>query len=102
MASGIISWRSQAQKTIALSSTEAEYMALSDASRQAIWYDNLLEEISYDLKPISLTEDNQGSIFMASNTVQEIQSKHIDIRYHYVQECIEQCKIEVSFIEGVL
>jgi len=80
-----------------LSSTEAEYMALSDTSGQAVLYNN---KIGYNLKPIPLVGDNQGSIFMASNTIQEIQSKHINIRYHYIRECVEQQEIEVLFIEG--
>jgi transposase InsO family protein len=64
MAGGLISWTSRAQKTIALSSTEAEYMALSDCSRQVVWMHTLLGELGYHLKPIPICGDNQGSIFM--------------------------------------
>ena len=100
LANGIISWRSRAQKTVALSSTETEYMVLSDGSQQAAWLYNVLNELGYNLGPIPLAGDNQGSIFMSSNAVQEIRSKHINICYHYVRECIERKKIEVFFIEG--
>jgi hypothetical protein len=100
LAGGPISWTSRAQKTIALSSTEAEYMALSDCSRQVVWVHTLLGELGYSLKPIPICGDNQGSIFIASNPVTEKRSKHIDIRYHYVREVIRRKIVEVYFIEG--
>ena len=100
MAGGLISWTSRAQKTIALSSTEAEYMALSDSSRQVVWMHTLLGELGYHMKPIPICGDNQGSIFIASNPVTEKRSKHIDIRYHYIREVIARKLAEVYFIEG--
>ena len=100
LANGIISWQSKAQKTIALSSTEAEYMALSDCSRQAIWISTLLREIGLPIKYIPIAGDNQGSIFIASNPVQERRTKHIDIRYHYIRQTIQDGKIKVFFIDG--
>ena len=100
LAGGAISWTSRAQKTIALSSTEAEYMALSDCSRQVVWMHTLLGELGYHLHPIPICGDNQGSIFIASNPVTEKRSKHIDIRYHYIREVIERKLAEVFFIDG--
>jgi hypothetical protein len=100
MAKGLISWTSKAQKTIALSSTEAEYMALSDCSRQVVWMHTLLGELGYHLKAIPICGDNQGSIFIASNPVTEKWSKHIDIRYHYIREVIARGFAKVYFIEG--
>ena len=100
LAGAPISWTSHAQKTIALSSTEAEYMALSDCSRQVVWVHTLLGELGYTLKPIPICGDNQGSIFIASNPVTEKRLKHIDIRYHYICEVIRQKIVEVYFIEG--
>jgi len=100
LAKGIISWRSRAQKTVVLSSTETEYMALSDGSQQAAWLQNVLKELEYNLRPILLAGDNQGSIFMSCNLVQEICSKHIDIRYHHIRDCIDKGKVEVFFTEG--
>ena len=96
LAKGIISQRSRAQKTVALSSTEAEYMALSDGSQQATLFQ---KELGYNLGPILLARDNQGSIFMSCNLVQEIFSKHIDICYHYIRDCINEGKVKVFFIE---
>jgi hypothetical protein len=100
MAKGLISWTSRAQKTIAMSSTEAEYMALSDCSRQVVWMHTLLGELDYHLAPIPICGDNQGSLFIASNPVTEKRSKHIDIRFHYIREVIARKLADVYFIEG--
>ena len=80
-------------------STEAEYMALSDTAWQIMWIKSLLGELGYDLKHIPVNADNQGLIFIGSNPIQERRTKHIDIRYHYIRECIENEDISV-FIEG--
>src|SRR5260370_6244361 len=100
LANGVFSWNSRVQKTVALSSTEAEYMSLSDTSRQLVWIRSLFEECGYKLKPLPLCGDNQGSIFMASNSVQEKRIKHIDIRYHYVREVVKNKQVELFFIDG--
>ena len=100
LADGIFSWNSRAQRTVALSSTEAEYMSLSDTSRQLVWIKALLTELDIHMGPIPLCGDNQGSIFMASNPVQERRIKHIDIRYHYIRGVVQQRKVELFFING--
>ena len=53
------------------------------------------------IKTVPIAGDNQGSIFMSSNPVQERRSKHIDICYHYVRECIEEKKVAIFFIDEV-
>jgi hypothetical protein len=100
LAGAIFAWNSRAQKTVALSSTEAEYMSLSDTSRQLIWVKSLMTELGIELAPIPLFGDNQGSIFLASNPVQEKRIKHIDLRYHFIRDVIKNKQVELFFIEG--
>jgi hypothetical protein len=101
LADGLVTWTSRAQKTVALSSTEAEYMSISDCSRQIAWVCNLLSEIGYPMTtPTPLYGDNQGSIFIASNPVTERRSKHIDIRFHYIRQEIERKHLQVFFVDG--
>ena len=100
LASGSVCWQSRLQKTVALSSTEAKYMALSDTSQQIAWIQSLFNELGYQLRQIPVCTDNQGSIFIRSNLVQERRTKHIDICYHYIHECIEEGKVSVFFIPG--
>ena len=75
-------------------------MALSDCSCQVVWMHTLLGELGYDLKPIPICRDNQGSIVISSNPVTEKRSKHINIRYHYIREVIARKLAEVHFIDG--
>ncbi|VDC06996.1 unnamed protein product [Peniophora sp. CBMAI 1063] len=100
LARASFSWVSRAQKTVAHSSTEAEYMALSDCSRQVAWIHQLFGEIGYDLGAIEISSDNQGAVFIASNPVTEKRSKHIDIRYHYIREVISRGLVDVTYISG--
>jgi len=100
LADGVVSWQSRAQKTVAHSSTEAEYMAMSDCSRQVMWIQSLLRELGFSESRTPICGDNQGSIFIASNPVQEHRTKHIDIRYHYIRERVEEGDVELFFIPG--
>jgi len=74
-------------------------MALSDTCQQIAWIQSLFQELGYDLAPTPICGDNQGSIFIRS--VQEQRTKHIDIQYHYICECIEDDKVSVYFIPGM-
>src|SRR5215469_6193492 len=75
LADGTILWTSHTQKTVALSSTEAKYIALSDTGQQAYWFEQLLYELRYNMYPIPICGNNQGSIFITSNPVTEKHSK---------------------------
>ena len=71
---------------------------MSDCSHQVSWICNIFTELGIRLGPFPVYGDNQGSIFIGSNPVQEIHTKHIDLKYYYVRECIAKGKIEVFFI----
>ncbi len=101
LANGAITWTSRFQRTIALSSTEAEYMALSDCSCQVVWIRQLLQEIGFVLNSITIKSDNLGAIFIAQNPVTERKSKHINIRYHYIREVIKSKLIDLAHTDGV-
>ena len=100
MNGGCISWRSKKQRTVALSSTEAEYMALSEATQEAVWLKVFLCELGEMAKDeaVKIYEDNQGSIALAKNPEFHKRTKHIDIRYHYVRELVEDKKVEVFYV----
>ena len=100
IAGGLFSWSSYMQKSVALSSTEAEYMVLLDCSCQAIWIQTLLHKFRYKEQPIPICKDNQGSIFMASNPIIEKCTKYIDIWYHFVHDVVLDNKVQLYYIEG--
>jgi hypothetical protein len=102
LANGVITWSLHAQKTVALLSTEAKYMSISDCSRQCAWIHSLFSKIGYPMKaPIPLCGDNQGSIFLASNPATGKLSKHIDIRFHYIRQEVQHKHIDVLFVDGI-
>ena len=100
LAQGITSWLSYKQKSVAFSSTEAEYIALSDCSHQLVWTSNLLCKIGFDIPVPHLYGDNLGSLFWSTKPVQEKRSKYIDIWYNYVRDAIEDDKIKLYHIDG--
>uniref|UniRef100_A0AAV1VK26 Integrase catalytic domain-containing protein n=1 Tax=Peronospora matthiolae TaxID=2874970 RepID=A0AAV1VK26_9STRA len=99
MSGGCISWKSQKQRTVALSSTEAEYMALSEATKEAVWLKVLLGELGEMTsdEAIKMYEDNQGSIALAKNPEFHKRTKHIDIRYHFVREKVESGEVVLEY-----
>jgi hypothetical protein len=65
-------------------------MALTEAAKEAIWLCRMLEEMNVQVKkPIVLWCDNQGALALAANPGRHKRTKHIDIRYHYIRECVE-------------
>uniref|UniRef100_A0AAV1UAD0 Uncharacterized protein n=1 Tax=Peronospora matthiolae TaxID=2874970 RepID=A0AAV1UAD0_9STRA len=83
-----IGWRRKKQRTVALSSTEAEYMALSEATQEAVWLRVFLCELGEmtSNQAVKIFEDDQGSIALAKNPEFHKRTKHIDIRYHFARE----------------
>ena len=78
-----VSWSSQKQSIVALSSCEAEYIAATTASCQAIWMNRLIEElIKNEQLKAKVTVDNQSAITLSKNPVHHSRTKHIDTRYH--------------------
>ncbi|XP_064392583.1 uncharacterized protein LOC135340191 [Halichondria panicea] len=95
MGNGAVSWSSRKQSLVTLSTSEAEYVALSLASQEAIWLRRLMSDICESAEePTNLFEDNQGTIAMAKNPVSHSRTKHIDIKYHYVGEAIQKKEIQ--------
>jgi hypothetical protein len=92
------SWCSKRQGCVARSTTEAEYIALSTASQEAIWLRRLLESVlKKQDKPTVLYEDNQGTIELTKNPKFHNRTKHIDIAYHYAREQVEKKNISVEY-----
>ena len=95
---GAITWSSRKQSSVALSTVEAEYMALSVATQEAIWLRHLQEELGVtNTGPTLIYEDNQGAISMAKNPVFHKRTKHVQIRYHFMREAVEQGTITLEY-----
>lgn len=95
--SGCISWNSKKQQTTALSTTEAEYMALSAASQEAIWLQSLIKELGGSTKVV-VKCDNKSAINLTQNNTYHSRSKHIDIRHHFIRELVEDKRIIIEYL----
>ena len=94
-----ICWTSKKQSTVALSSTEAEYMALTQATKESLWLQALMMDIGArgHLEEVrNIYIDNQGAIALARNPEFHARTKHIDIQYHFVREHIESKRITLT------
>ena len=96
---GAVAWRSQRQPTVALSTMEAEYMALTEATKELIWMHGLLTELGYENEnPTDLFTDNQSALALSKNPVSHARAKHIDVRHHFVRDAIQNNTIWVQYI----
>lgn len=96
---GAISWSAKRQDIVTLLTTEAEYIALTHASKEAIWLKNLLGEIFPWIKflPVTINCDNQGAIALTKDDCFHSRMKHIDIRFHFIRESIEKKEIKIIY-----
>lgn len=100
MGSGAISWKTKKQTCVAASSSEAEYIALSTAVKEAIWLQGLYKSIvpHPGRFPILINVDNQGSIAMAKNVASGTRTKHIDIQYHFARDALARNLYAIEYI----
>lgn len=95
----LISWVSQKQRCVALSSCEAEFMAATTAACQGIWLQRVLAQITNITPgPVVLYIDNRSAIDLAKNPVFHGRSKHFDLRYHFIRDCVEKGLIVIKHI----
>nr|GEU29037.1 copia protein [Tanacetum cinerariifolium] len=94
----LISWSSKRQKSATISSTEAEYIALSGCCAQILWMQSQLSDYGLGFNKIPMYCDNKSAIALCCNNVQHSRSKHIDIRYHFIKEQIENEVTELYFV----
>ncbi|GBN46616.1 Retrovirus-related Pol polyprotein from transposon TNT 1-94 [Araneus ventricosus] len=94
---GAVSWCSKRQPTVATSTTEAEYMALFAAAKEAIWLNKIVTDIGLShIKAIPVHCDNNGFLNLSKNNMYHARSKHIDIQHHFVREVIKNGHITVK------
>eukprot|EP00253_Pinus_taeda_P004634 PITA_04634 len=96
LAGGEISWMSNIQETVALSTTEVEYITTSDASIEAIWLKGILHEIGRTQERMNVLCDNQSAIHLATNPTYHNKTKHIDVRYHFLRHVSDGRKLALK------
>ena len=98
MCGGAVNWLSNKQPIVTLSTAEAEYVALSTATQEAVWLRKLLKDFGEAQDQATMVmEDNQGAICIAKNPAEHLRTKHIDIRYHYIREALSENIIKLDY-----
>ena len=94
----LISWFSKKQNSIALSTTEAKYIAVGSYYAQVLWIQMQLEDYNIKQSKICIKYDNTSAINLSKNPIQHFRSKHIEIRYHFIREHIAKEDINLEYI----
>nr|GEW53635.1 hypothetical protein [Tanacetum cinerariifolium] len=94
----LVSWSSKKQKSTAISTTDAEYIAMSRCCAQLLWMRSQLTDYNFDFNKIPLYCDNRSAIALCCNNVQHSRSKHIDIRHHFIREQVEKGVVTLYFM----
>jgi hypothetical protein len=98
LAGNPVTWQTAKQRVVALSSCEAEYIAAAAAACQGVWLARLLTDmIGTESGAPELLVDNQSAIALSKNPVFHERSKHIDVRYHYIRECVDEGRIIIVY-----
>ena len=96
---GAVSWSSKKQNIIALSSTEAEYIVQMHTAKEAIWLQSFIKEVRRSEDGVLTIKCNdQGAIALVKDNKFQLRTKHIDLRFHFIREAVEDSKIAVSYI----
>ena len=90
-----VSWRSILQSTIELFTTEVEYMAMTEAIKEAIWLQGLLDDLEIEQDLLKINCDSMSAIYLVKNQVYYVRTKHIDVRFHFVLEILDEGYIEL-------
>ncbi|GJX34540.1 retrovirus-related pol polyprotein from transposon TNT 1-94 [Tanacetum coccineum] len=98
LSGGIVSWVSKLQSVVAMSTTEAEYVAAAQASKEAVWLKMLLEELGHEQDNITLFCVNQSTLYLARNPAFHSKTKHIRVQYHFVREKVEEGTVDMQKI----
>ena len=95
----MISWSSRKQGSIAQSTTEAEYIAASDAYKKAVWLRKLLSDLFEGKLDSTIIDcDNQSCIKLSKNPVFHDRSKHIEMRYHFIRDLVQRGALKLQYI----
>ena len=101
MAGGPVAWSSKRQATVALSTVEAEYVAMSRSAQQLVWMHSWLDEVEIEYSvPGIIKGDNRGAIALTKNTRDHGKIKHIDIRHHYIRELLKSGNIVIEQVSS--
>ncbi|MCO5578860.1 hypothetical protein L7F22_032707 [Adiantum nelumboides] len=96
MAEGAVSWRSRLQTCVTQATTEAEYVAASEACKEAIWLGRPVTDLGIKEETPMLHCDTLSAIQLAHNPVYHSKTKHVDVKYHFIKEMVDDKQIQLA------
>ena len=90
---GAVNWMSKKQYVVSISTTEAEYMVATHASKEAVWLQRFCSSMGLVQEAIRIDCESQSAIFLAKNPTYHSKTKHIDVQYHFVRDMIKDKKV---------
>lgn len=98
LAGGPISWRCKKQPTVALSATEAEFVALTEATKDVIWLTNFLDELGIEYEVPTIYSDSQSAIEWSKNACHHQRSKHVALKYFFIRDTVADRKVKIAYV----
>ena len=95
---GAVSWQSRLQKCVALSTTEVEYIAAAETCKELLWMKCFMQELEFKQQHYVVYCDNQSAIHLSKNSTYHARSKHIDVRYHWMRNALNDNLFELENI----
>jgi len=95
-AGGAVAWQSKLQRCVALSTTEAEFIAITEACKELLWMKKFLQELGFVQDKYFLFCDSQSAIHLGKNSTFHSRSKHIDVRYHWIRDVLDVRLLELA------
>jgi len=95
-AAGAMAWQSRLQKCVVLSTTEAEFIAITESCKELLWVKKFMQELSFVQDKYLLFCDSQSDIHLGKNSTFHSRSKHIDVRYHWIRDALEARLLELA------
>ena len=96
VAGGAVSWCSKLQKIVAPSTTEAEYISATEASKEATWVNRLAEDLGMSVSTPMLGCDSQSVVYLAKNAMFHSRTKHIDVQHHFIKQVLEDGLVTID------
>ncbi|MCO5611055.1 hypothetical protein L7F22_065305 [Adiantum nelumboides] len=101
MAGGAVSWRSRLQTYVTQSTTKVEYVAALEACKEAIWLGRLVTDLGIKEETPILHCDSQSAIYLARNPVYHSKKKHVDVKYHFIKEMVEDKQVQLVKVHTI-
>ncbi|CAA0827117.1 cysteine-rich RLK (RECEPTOR-like protein kinase) 8 [Striga hermonthica] len=98
LAGGAVSWQSKLQKFVALSTTEAEYIAMTEADKEMLWLKRFLQQLGMKQEWYDIHCGSQSALDLSKNAMYHSRTKHIDVRYHWLRQAVEEQQFKLEKI----